>query len=441
LTSFAEAGALHRADFKGNSAMATELDNALVDIANYGGDAPIQALLTDLRKTDPVHWTAPDGYRPFWAITKHADILEIEKLNDQFHNEPRSVLMNIQAEHDLAAMWGGPDPKTGRVSPLRTLIDMDGADHRAYRGLTQAWFMPANLKKLEARMAELAKRYVDRMMEIGSACDFAREVAVYYPLHVIMSILGVPESDEPLMLKLTQELFGGGDPDMRRADRAENTNVIADFFMYFNRLTEERRAHPGEDLATVIANGKINGEPLGPIETASYYIIAATAGHDTTSSSIAGGLQALVENPDQLKKLKDNPDLLNTAVDEIIRWVTPVQHFMRTNVGDDYKLRDRTIRHGDAVQLLYISGNRDEEVWPDAFQFRIDRENNRHVAFGYGAHVCLGQHLAKLEIRAFFKELIGRLDAIELAGKPAKVQSTFVSGLKTLPVRYKLRAA
>ena len=420
--------------------MASALDNALVSNVTYGDDAKIHSLLTDLRKNDPVHWTEPEGFRPFWSITKYADILEIEKLNDQFLNEPRSVLMNMQAEHDLAAMWGGPDPKTGRVSPLRTLIDMDGADHRAYRGLTQPWFMPANLKKLEARMAELAKRYVDKMMALGTECDFTKDIAVYYPLHVIMSIMGVPESDEPRMLKLTQELFGGGDPDMRREDRDANTNVIADFFSYFNQVTEDRRARPGEDLATVIANGKVNGCPLGPVETASYYIIVATAGHDTTSSSIAGGLRALIENPDQLKKLKENPDLLNTAVDEIIRWVTPVQHFMRT-ATEDYSLRGRQIKKGQAVQLLYISGNRDEEIWPDPFKFDISRENNRHVAFGYGAHVCLGQHLAKMEIKAFFKELLGRLDSIAMTGPSKRVQSTFVSGLKTLPVRYKLRAA
>ena len=257
-----------------------------------------------------------------------------------------------------------------------------------------------------------------------------------------MSILGVPESDEPKMLKLTQELFGGGDPDMRRDEReGTNTNVIADFFMYFNAMTEARRANPGEDLGTVIATGQVNGAPLGPLETASYYIIVATAGHDTTSSTIAGGLRALIENPDQLAKLKANPELLNNAVDEMIRWVTPVQHFMRTNVGDDYVLRGKTIKKGDALYLMYISANRDEEVWPDAGKFRIDRENNRHVAFGYGAHVCLGQHLAKMEIRAFFKELLGRLDSIEMTGPSKRVQSTFVSGLKTLPVRYKLRAA
>jgi cytochrome P450 len=422
--------------------MSVELDNALVANTSYGDENTIHGLLTDLRKNDPVHWTAPEGFRPFWSITKHADVMEIEKLNDQFHNEPRSVLMNKEAEAGFAAMWGGPDPKTGRVSPLRTLIDMDGEDHRAYRGLTQSWFMPVNLRKgLEARTVELARRYVDRMMELGPECDFTKEIAVYYPLHVIMSIMGVPESDEPKMLQLTQELFGGGDPDMQRKERDPNTNVIADFFMYFNAMTEARRANPGEDLATVIANGKINGAPLGPIETASYYIIVATAGHDTTSSSIAGGLKALIEHPDQLKKLQDNPEMLNTAVDEIIRWVTPVQHFMRTNMGPDYTLRGKTIKTGDALQLLYLSANRDEEVWPDAFDFRVDRENNRHVAFGYGAHVCLGQHLAKMEIRAFFKELLGRLDSIEMTGPTSRVQSTFVSGLKTLPVRYKIRPA
>jgi cytochrome P450 len=418
----------------------SELDNAIADPRTYGDEKTIHALLADLRKNDPLHWTEPEGFRPYWAVTKYADILEIEKLNDKFHNEPRSTLMNIQTEHDLAAMWGGPDPKTGRVSPFRTLIDMDNPDHRAYRGLTQAWFMPANLKKLEARTNELAKRYVDLMMERGPECDFAREIAVYYPLHVIMSILGVPESDEPLMLKLTQELFGGTDPDMKRKEtEGTNTSTIMDFFVYFNKMSAERRANPGEDLASVIANGKVNGCPLADLETASYYIIVATAGHDTTSSTIAGGLRALIENPDELAKLKANPDLLGSAVDEMFRWATPVQHFMRTAM-DDHELRGKTIKKGEALQLLYLSGNRDEEVFADPFRFKVDRENNRHVAFGYGAHVCIGQHLAKMEIKAFFKELIGRLQSIELTGEPRRIQSTFVSGLKTLPVRYVISA-
>jgi cytochrome P450 len=256
-----------------------------------------------------------------------------------------------------------------------------------------------------------------------------------------MSILGVPESDEPLMLKLTQELFGGADPDMRRKDEESTIglNTIMEFFAYFNKMTAERRAHPGEDLASVIANGKVKGCPLGDLETASYYIIVATAGHDTTSSTIAGGLRALIENPGEMAKLKANPELLSSAVDEMIRWVTPVQHFFRTAM-EDYELRGRKIEKGQALQLLYISGNRDEEAFDDPFTFRIDREPNRHVAFGYGAHVCLGQHLAKMEARAFFKELLGRLQSIELTGEPRRVQSTFVTGLKTLPVRYALSA-
>jgi cytochrome P450 len=417
-----------------------EIDNAIADPRTYGDEAKIHELLGGLRKNDPLHWTQPEGFRPYWAVTKYTDILEIEKLNDKFHNEPRSTLMDIKTEHDLASMWGGPDPKTGRVSPFRTLIDMDNPDHRAYRGLTQAWFMPANLKKLEARTNELAKRYVDLMMERGPQCDFAREIAVYYPLHVIMSILGVPESDEPLMLKLTQELFGGSDPDMKRKeDASTNTSTIMDFFVYFNKMSAERRANPGDDLASVIANGKVNGCPLADLEMASYYIIVATAGHDTTSATIAGGLRALAENPDQLAKLKANPDLLGSAVDEMFRWSTPVQHFMRTAM-DDHELRGKTIKKGQALQLLYLSGNRDEEAFADPFKFKVDRENNRHVAFGYGAHVCIGQHLAKMEIKAFFKELLGRLLSLELTGEPRRIQSTFVSGLKALPVRYAISA-
>lgn len=420
---------------------ALSLDDAIAAPQTYADEAKIHALLKKLRDEDPVHWTEPKGFRPYWAITKHADILEIEKRNDIFLNEPRSTLMDIQTENDMAASWGGPDPKTGRVSPFRTLIDMDNPDHRAYRGLTQSWFMPLNLKHMQPRTDELAKRYVDKMMEMGGTCDFVKDIAVYYPLHVIMSILGVPESDEPLMLKLTQELFGGQDPDLKRRedDGAATTSAIMDFFQYFGKMSADRRANPGEDLASVIANGKVHGCPLGDLEMASYYIIVATAGHDTTSSTIAGGLRALIENPGEMQKLKDNPDLLGSAIDEMVRWATPVQHFMRT-ATEDYELRGKTIKKGQALSLLYLSGNRDEDVFDDPFEFRVDRPNNRHVGFGYGAHVCLGQHLVKIEIKSFFAELLKRLEFIELAGEPKRVQATFVSGLKSLPVKYKLRA-
>jgi cytochrome P450 len=409
------------------------LDNALVDVKTYADDARLHALFTRLRAEDPVHYTEPDGYVPFWAITKHADIQEIEKLNDLFINDPALTLAPIEVEEQVKRFTGGSHLL------LRTLVHMDNPDHRVYRALTQGWFMPANLRKLEGQLDELAKVYVDRMAGMNGRCDFVQDVALWYPLRVIMMILGVPEEDEPRMLQLTQEIFGNQDPDTERGGSFENlTETITDFFAYFRAITEDRRANPRDDVASVIANAEIDGKPIGEFEAMSYYIIVATAGHDTTSSSTAGGLLALIENPDQFEKLRADPDLLPSAVDEMIRWETPVKHFMRT-ATEDYELRGRKITKGDRLMLCYPSANRDEEVFEDPFAFRVDRKPNRHIAFGYGAHLCLGQHLAKMEIRALYRELLARLEHIELDGEPARTEASFVGGLKRLPVRYRMQ--
>lgn len=174
------------------------------------------------------------------------------------------------------------------------------------------------------------------------------------------------------------------------------------------------------------------------MQTIGYYVITATAGHDTTASAMAGGLHALMQHPDQLKRLKDDPSLMNTAVDEMIRWVTPVKHFMRT-ATEDYRLRDKTILAGQSVLLSYPSGNRDEDAFVDPFAFDIGRSPNKHLAFGFGVHYCLGAMLARMELKAFFKELLPRLDHIELAGEPKWMKTIFVGGLKTLPVSYAVR--
>jgi cytochrome P450 len=279
------------------------------------------------------------------------------------------------------------------------------------------------------------------MAELGGECDFVRQVAVHYPLYVILSLLGLPESDFDRMLRLTQELFGAADTDLRRGTTPEETiEVLMDFFAYFNNLTEARRAAPTDDLASAIANARVDGEPLNEFDTASYYVIIATAGHDTTSSTIAGGLQALIEHPDQLARLRENPGLMPLAVDEMIRWVTPVKGFMRT-ATEDHELRGVTIRKGESLLLSYPSANRDEEIFDDPFRFDVGRDPNKHLAFGFGVHYCLGAALARMEARAFFEELLPRLDSIEPAGEPENVATTFVGGLKRLPVRYKLRAA
>jgi cytochrome P450 len=274
------------------------------------------------------------------------------------------------------------------------------------------------------------------MAEMGTSCDFARDIAMYLPLNVILSILGLPESDYGRMLKLTQELFGSADEDLQRGgEPTDLIEVINDFFVYFTKLTEDRRASPTGDMASVVANAKIRGEDLTLMQTISYYVITATAGHDTTASAMAGGLHALIEYPDQLRRLQNDPSLMNTAVDEMIRWVTPVKHFMRT-ATEDYTLRDTVIRRGQSVLLSYPSGNRDEEAFVDPFSFDVGRSPNKHLAFGFGVHYCLGAMLARMELRAFFKELLPRLRSVELAGEPKWMKTIFVGGLKTLPISY-----
>ena len=399
----------------------------------YTNEDELHAILKSMRKNDPVCWLEPNNYRPFWAITKHSDISDIELKNDFFINDPRTTLMDITAENYIKEFTGGSHLL------VRTLVHMDNPDHKVYRAMTQSWFSPPNLIKLKSEIEVLAKNYVDKMLEAGSECDFVRDISALYPLRVIMTILGVPPEDENLMLKLTQQLFGGNDEDMKRSEEESiDSNVIADFFNYFTALTEERRKNPTDDVATVIANAKFEGEQIGHLEAMSYYTIIATAGHDTTSSSTAGGVLALIENPNELKKLKDNPSIMPMAIDETIRWVTPVKNFFRT-ATEDCLIGEKKIKKGDSILLVYPSGNRDEEVFDEPFKFKVDRSPNKHLAFGYGAHLCLGKHLAKMEMEILYKELFKRIEKIELNGEPSWVKASFVSGLKSLPVRYKIK--
>jgi len=400
----------------------------------YADEKELHDIFTFMRREDPVSWVEPDQFRPFWAITKHEDIIEIEKQNELFINDPRTTLMDIPTEDAIKEFTGGSHLL------VRSLVHMDNPDHQLYRSLTQKWFAPPNLESLKKDIRNIAKEYVNKMVDHGNECDFAKDVAIFYPLRVIMSILGVPKEDEPRMLRLTQELFGGRDEDMIRdeSETSSESNTITDFFEYFNSLTEDRRKNPTNDVSSVIANAKINNEQLGHLEAMSYYVIIATAGHDTTSSSTAGGILALIENPDQLLKLKNNPSLMTSAVEETIRWVTPVKNFFRT-ATQNYYLKDREIKKDDSILLCYPSGNRDEEIFDDPFKFKVDRSPNRHLAFGHGAHLCLGKYLAKIEMEIFYEELFKKIDNIQLNGEPEWVKASFVSGLKSLPIKYTLQ--
>ena len=403
----------------------------LADPQAYTDEARLHEKLAHLRRNAPVAWVEVPDYRPFWAITKHADIMDIERQNDLFTNFPRPLLAITEADD---ALMRDIEAGTG----LRTLIHMDDPHHRDIRKVGADWFRPKVLRALKERSDELAKIWVDKMAEKGPELDFAQEIAVNYPLYMILTLLGLPESDFPRMLKLTQEMFGGNDEEMQRGGGVDDMlAVLLDFFNYFSALTASRREHPTEDLASAIANARINGEPMSDMDTLSYYVIVASAGHDTTSAGIAGGLLALLQNPDQLARLQADPSLMGTAVEEMIRWVVPVKEFMRTAQADT-EVRGVPIAKGEAVLLSYVSANRDEDIFTDPMRFDVGRDPNKHLSFGYGVHFCLGAALARMEMNSFFSELIPRIKSIELAGAPEHMATTFVGGLKHLPIRVTL---
>ena len=365
--------------------------------------------------------------------SKFDDIQTVARQNDVFLSGLGALAPRAMAEKVGAEAQG-----------FRSVVGMNAPEHAKYRLLTQAWLAPKNIKRLEDAMRILARRFVDQMADANGEIDFASDIAAHYPLLVIMSILGVPPQDEPMMLRLTQEYFGNSDEELSRRGAltpdeaaAGLMETIAEVSGYFRRVTAQRREAPADNLASVIANGRIDGELLPEPDSLGYYITIAFAGHDTTSSSVAGGMWALAERPQELAKAKADTSLIPALVEESIRWTTPVYQFVRV-AARDVEVRGQTVRAREQVVLCFPSGNRDEDAFENPFEFRVDRKSARHVAFGYGPHQCLGMHLARLEMTVFFQELLPRLQSLELAGNPSRTTTNFVGGPKSLPIRYKM---
>ena len=407
-----------------------DLGSIFVDPVAYADPDRWHATARQIRETAPILRVAVRDFPEFWAITTHADVMEIERNPDLFTNAPVPVLAPKASVETMRA----------EEPPVKTLIQMDGDQHKAHRGIVNDWFKPGNVKRLQDRVDELATHYVDRMEAMGGRCDFVNDVALHFPLQVILSILGLPEQDYERMLKLTQELFGAEDPDIARmGEDSPVLEVLLDMVTYFTGLAGERRACPTDDLASVIANAELDGCPLADMDMLGHYVIIATAGHDTTSNAISGGLLALMEHPDQLALLQAQPELIDHAADELIRYVSPVKHFMRT-CRAPFTLRDVTFEPGDLVYLSYASANRDEAVFPDPLHLDVRRENAAsHLAFGFGRHFCLGAHLARMEVRSLFRELLGRLEHVEPAADATWIQANFVQGPKSVPITYRFR--
>jgi len=382
-----------------------------------------------LRRESPVHWWERGVKVPFWAITKHADIIEISKQPRRHLNAPRLAVFPEFA----------PPTEDERVA--RHLLNMDPPEHARFRKLASAHFTPRAVERLRADVDAIAREIVDELVGEGEI-DFVEKVAARLPLAVLADLLGVPREDWRLMFRWTNQTVGSGDPEYQRQGGQRQTAESARtaLFEYFWKMVEERRRTPRDDIVSVLANAELDGAPLPPFELLSYCFLLVVAGNETTRNATSGGLVALIENRDELARLRRNPALVESAVEEILRWTSPVIQFCRT-ATEDFELRGQRIRAGESMCLLYPSANRDEEVFDQPDRFRVDRHPNPHLAFGVGEHFCLGAHLARLELQAIFRHLAARLEDIELTGPVERLRSSFLGGVKHLPIRYRLSQA
>lgn len=397
-------------------------------------------LFSQMRNEAPVLHCEAEGYPEYWHLTKYEDIFEIEKRTDIFLSAPRTIVQTTANEDHIRKMTGGT------LAPVRTLVNMDRPHHQKMRMLTQAWFMPKNLVKLDGGINQSIDIALAKLRDQNGQCDFAKDIALEYPLRVIMEVLGVPPADYPMMLRLTQETFGPEDPDTKTdgdnnelAQAEALLSTVQEFSAYCLALVEERRINPRDDISTLLAQAEVDGAPIDPLDLIGYFIIVATAGHDTTSYSLTEAVRRMALSPDLLERLKSDPDeIAPKIVEEAIRVASPVRHFIRT-ATEDYELRGQKIKAGDAVILWYPSGSRDEDIFDRPNEFDIDRDTSqRHAAFGHGAHLCLGMHLARQENIAFLKRFGQEVSALKLEGAPQYTQAQFVSGIKSLPLSVSL---
>jgi cytochrome P450 len=400
----------------------------LVEPARFGAYGQPHDTFTRLRRESPVHWCEPDRYPGFWAVTRHRDVKDISLDFARFSSRGPVLLSPLTAPTVEDSLLG---PGTGAST---TLLSTDPPEHRDYRDIARPYFRPSVLRRLEDRVREISRTLLDRLAG-RDTLDFVTDLAAWHPLRMLCEILGVAQRDEQLLLRLSNEFIGNADPEFRRPKGAP---AARDFGVYITRLIADRRATPTDDLAGVLANARLRGEPMSDLDTVLYLMIIAVAGHDTTRSAIAGGLLALIEHPDQLCLLREDPARCERAADEIVRWTSPVVHFLRT-ATEDCEVGGRHVRAGERLALFYPSANRDEDVFDDPFDFRVDRSPNPHLGWGFGEHYCLGANLARMEIRVLLEELVPRLESVQLAGPPQWMASRVICGPKHLPIRWRLR--
>ena len=397
-----------------------------VDAQRYGRRGYPHDVWTELRARAPVAWVEAPGFEPFWAITRHADVQQVAAQPRTFSSASGITLRRL----------GEP------IIPMEMIVTIDPPEHGPLRRAANARFRPRAVRARREVIEGMAGEIFDDVAAEGDAgeIDFVERIAAPFPLAVIAGSLGVPGSDVELLYHWTIEIIGKDDPDYRRPGETPLKTMLrarGELHAYFDKLIEQRRGDPPDDLVGELIKAEIDGAPLTPTQLVAYCELLVEAGNETTRNAISGGLLAFAEQPEEWERLRASPELLPDAVEEILRWVSPISHFTRT-ATEDVEVRGMTIRAGDEVALFFASANRDEDVFDEPFTFRIDRHPNPHLAFGFGEHFCMGAHLARVEIEAIFCLLLDRVESFEVCGPVQRLDALINGSIKHLPIRYRL---
>jgi cholest-4-en-3-one 26-monooxygenase len=378
-----------------------------------------------LRAEDPVHWTdEPDG-PGFWSITKHADLVQVNRDHEVFSAEDGGITLYESSNLDESMDMRG-----------KIMVMTDPPRHTRYRLLVNKGFTPRMIGLIETHLAYRAELIVDQVIERGE-CEFVTDLAAELPLQAIAEIMGVPQEERHLIFDWTNRMVGADDPEYGDPDdKADATMAAAELYVFASALGEARRADPRDDIVTKLINAEIDGDKLTPEEFELFILLLAVAGNETTRNATAHGMHAFMTHPDEFAKLQAHPELMPSAIEEVLRWSSPVLYFRRQATAD-IELRGKQIKAGDKIAMWHVSGNRDEEAFDDPFRFDITRTPNDHIAFGGGgAHFCLGANLARLELRLLFEQLAARTPDMSIAGDIERLRSNFIGGIKHIPVKF-----
>jgi cytochrome P450 len=395
-----------------------------------------------LRAEDPVHWnpgrtlTLRSGreaeHKGFWNVTKYDDIFRISRDPAGFISG-KGIALTFEPSAEVAAQI--ESMRSSGMQMPDMMIQTDPPRHTKQRQIVNKGFTPRAIGLIESHVRDITRKILDDLQG-RNECDFVTDVAAKLPLAVICELLGIPEKDWQLVFDLSNRMLGSDDPEYQNGPGEDVMQFV--FYGLFKNLIDERRAEPKDDLLTILGLAEIDEKPLDYMELVLFGVLLMVAGNETTRNATSGGMLALLQHPDQLARLCEDHSLLPTAIEEILRWTSPVMHMTRVATRD-YNLRGKTIKTGDRVAMWYPSANRDEDVFPESMTFDIARQPNEHIAFGVGEHFCLGANLARQELRVILSEVMTRMDGIELAGEPEKLRSNFIGGIKHMPVSFKLR--